>query len=300
MTRSTTFVALLAWGLIAACGEPEDTGTPLTGEPGLFQLSFTHDGVQRETVVYVPTSYAAGEGTPLMINFHGFGGDGAQHLQWTDMRELAERDAVIVAYPTGTELDGYTHWNSSLPGGDNKSEADDFGFVALLIETVAASYDLDTGRVYAVGYSNGGMMSFGLACFESGLVAAVGSVSGAMLDDAVAGCETSHPTAVITLHGTSDDTLPYDGGEGHPSAQDVVDFWVDLNQAAAEPVVGEDSSGGATIHHAAYEGGTGGVAVHHYRYVDGGHVWFDDSYEGADATTLVWDFLTRFDQDGAL
>ncbi len=290
---------LLGACLLAACGEVEDSALP-TGEPGMFRLSFEHDGVQRETVVYVPSSYAAGEGTALVLNFHGYGGTGESHVQWTDMRELAERDGVIVAYPTGTEMEGTTHWNCSLPSEDNKSDADDFGFVEVLVDTIAASYDLDEGRVYAVGYSNGGMMAFGLACFRNDLVAAVGSVSGAMLDDAAGGCETTHPTSVITLHGTADSVLPYEGGEGMLPAEEVVDFWVESNQAATEPITGEDSSGGATIQHLAYDGGTGGAAVHHYRYVDGDHVWFDDTYEGADASVLVWDFLVRFDRDGAL
>ena len=295
----SSLAVLLGVSLLAACGEPEET-LVLSGEPGMFRLSFEHDDVQREAIVYVPSSYAAGEGTALMVNFHGYGGTGETHLQWTDMRELAERDGTIVAYPTGTENEGSTHWNCSLPSEDNKSTADDFGFVEVLIDTISASYDVDEGRVYAVGYSNGGMMAFGLACFRSDLVAAVGSVSGAMLDDAVAGCETTHPTSIITLHGTADSVLPYEGGEGMLPAEEVIDLWVDLNQADTEPVTGEDKTGGATIQHLAYEGGTGGAAVHHYRYVDGDHVWFDDSYQGADASTLVWDFLNRFDRDGAL
>jgi polyhydroxybutyrate depolymerase len=235
--------------LLTACGEPDDTGVQLSGEPGLFRLSFSHGDVQRETIVYVPSSYTVGEATALMINFHGYGGTGETQLQATDMRELAERDGVILAYPSGTELEGSTHWNCSLPSEDNKSTADDFGFVEVLIDTIAASYSLDEGRVYAVGYSNGGMMAFGLACFRSDRVAAVGSVSGAMLDDAAAGCEMTHPTSVITLHGTADSVLPYDGGDGMLPAQEAIDRWVEWNQTDTKPVTGEDASGGATIQH---------------------------------------------------
>ena len=292
--------ALAALSLLAACGSDALEDTPLTGEPGLFRLSFEHNDVPRESIVIVPTSYDPAAAAPVLLNFHGFGGTAEGHLQWADMRELSERDGVVLVYPQGTLLDGYSHWNSSLDSEDNKSDADDFGFVGLLIDTIAASYAIDAGRVYAVGYSNGGMMAFGLACFESDRVAAVGAVSGAMLDDAVELCESNHPTSVITLHGTADSVLPYEGSEGHPPAEDVIEFWVDLNQADTEPVTGEDSSGGATIQHMAYEGGTNGAAVHHYRVVDGDHVWFEETYDGSDASTLVWDFLSRFDVDGAL
>ena len=286
-------------GLLTSCAsspgeETEDTA--LVGQSGLFRLAFEHLGVTRQAIVYVPDS--VGVGAPLMINFHGFGGTAEGHLEWADMRALADRDGTIVAYPQGTELDGSSHWNSSLPSGDNKSDADDFGLVEVLIDTIAASYDVDDGRVYAVGYSNGGMMSFGLACFRNDLVAGVGSVSGAMLDDAALACEIEHPTAVITLHGTADSVLGYDGGEGMLPAEEVVDTWVELNKASTEPTSGEDSSGGATIQHLAHEGGTGNTAIHHYRYVGGDHVWFEETYEGSDASTLVWDFLHRFDREG--
>jgi polyhydroxybutyrate depolymerase len=292
--------ALLSVCILASCGDSRDAGDPLSGEPGLFRLSFEHDGVQRETMVYVPSSYTVEQSAALMFNFHGYGGTGDAHLQWADMRALADRDGVIVAYPTGTEMDGSTHWNCSLPSADNKSTADDFGFVEVLIDTVAATYNLDEERVYAVGYSNGGMMAFGLACFLSDRVAAVGSVSGVMLDDAAADCETSHPTSVITLHGTADGVLPYEGGEGMLPAREAVDLWVDWNRADATPTTGEDASGGMAIQHWAHEGGTGGAAVHHYSYEGGDHVWFEETYEGKDASTLVWDFLIRFDQNGAL
>ena len=291
---------LLGVGLLVSCGPSAESVSALSGEPGLFRLSFEHNAVQRQTIVYVPDSYTSGEAAPLMLNFHGYGGTGETQLQWTDMRQLAERDGVIVAYPTGTEEDGSTHWNCSLPSEDNKSSADDFGFVEVLIDTIAASYSLDRQRVYAAGYSNGGMMAFGLACFRSDLVAAVGSVSGAMLDDAAADCETSHPTSVITLHGTADSVLPYAGGEGMLAAEAVIDLWVERNQASTEAVTGKDASGGATIQHRAHEGGTSGAAVHHYSYAGGGHVWFEETYQGSDASTLVWDFLTRFSQEGAL
>ncbi|MDG0973170.1 MAG: hypothetical protein P8O07_03345, partial [Crocinitomicaceae bacterium] len=64
-------------------------------------------------------------------------------------------------------------------------------------------------RIYAVGYSNGGMMAYGLANYRSDLIAAVASVSGVMLD-----CTrpTSHPMPIVHLHGTSDGVLPYNGG----------------------------------------------------------------------------------------
>lgn len=328
--HTSTITALVVWSLLGACSPPADTKGPVgsgdpedtdsggatsdtgdtggtddpvvsyTGEPGTFDWIFEHNGVERHTILYVPESYTVGPGTPLVINFHGFGQENEGQLKRADMRELAERDAVIVAYPAGTMLDGQLHWNNSLPSDDNESTADDFGFVEMLIDTISDSYDLDTSRVYAVGFSNGGMMSYALACFRSDLVAAIGSVAGAMKDDAYYGCQPEHPTSVIILHGAQDPDLPYSGEEGVPSVQDVVDYWVGFDQTGTTAATGVDSSGGGTVERLSYKGGTGGVAVEHYRYVEGVHEWFDETYEGSDATTLVWDFVTRFDRRGAL
>ena len=49
----------------------------------------------------------------------------------------------------------------------------------LSVNDISSKYNVDIERVYAVGYSNGGMMAYGLANYKSDLIAAVGSVSGA-------------------------------------------------------------------------------------------------------------------------
>lgn len=58
--------------------------------------------------------------------------------------------------------------------------------------------------------SNGGMMSYTLAC-NTTLLAAMGPVSGTQLDP----CRSPHPVSVTAVHGTADPNVPYGGGEGH-------------------------------------------------------------------------------------
>ena len=64
--------------------------------------------------------------------------------------------------------------------GSNNCNLSDFGFIETLIEEISFNYNIDLERIYAVGYSNGGMMAYGLANHNSELIAAVASVSGAM------------------------------------------------------------------------------------------------------------------------
>ena len=271
---------------------PDTSPMPDTGAPGTFSLELRHDGLSREAIVYVPSSYDPGTSTPLVLNFHGFGGTASDHMMWADMRDLAELDGAIVVYPQGSRLDGSPHWNAALPGGDNKSDADDLGYVRALVDRIAQTHAFDADRVYATGFSNGGMMAAALACYASDLVAAVGVVSGQQLDTGSA-CDPSHPTGFISLHGTDDGVLSYG------TVQDAVDFWVQANDTSTAPITEQARAGGMTIERFVYAGGRSGVSVEHYRYVGGDHVWFGETYEGADASELVWEFLTRHDIRGA-
>lgn len=266
---------------------------------GLIEVSLFHGGVDREALLYVPETYDHLNGAPLMLNFHGFSLDANTQLQLADMRSLADRDGFLLAYPQGTELGGYPFWNALPVSEDkNKSSVDDLGFVRDLIAQIESSYPLDRSRIYASGFSNGGMMAYALACYERDLVAAVGVVSGQLLDGE--NCAPESPTAVIKLHGTNDRVLPYNGGYGQLSVQDAIDFWVTHNETATSPQVEVFTQGGTTIERQVYGRGKNGVAVEHYKYLEGEHDWFRQRVEGLDASELLWNFVSRYSSEGLL
>jgi len=257
--------------------------------------SIVHDGINREYVLYIPNSYSGTSHVPIMLNFHGFSGSASEYMIEADMRSLAESDTFVLIYPQGSCLDGSSHWNACLPGGDNKSDADDFGFIEAMITEISSEYNVDMNRIYAAGYSNGGMMAYGLANFKSELIAAVASVSGTMLD-----CigPTNHPMPVIHLHGTSDSVLPYNGNSDFSSAQTVLDHWIDFNNTTTNPTVSSDNNGGMTIEHYLYDQGDSTVSVEHYKYIGGNHVWFSATYQGQNTAELLWNFVSRYDING--
>lgn len=259
--------------------------------------TISHDNEVREYMLYVPSSYNSANPTPVVMNFHGFGGQAADYMNYADMRSLADAENFILVYPQGTCLDGSSHWNTSLPGGDNKSSADDFGFIEALINDLNSGYNIDQERIYACGYSNGGMFAYGLANYKSDLVAAVGSVSGTMLDF---NAPTTHPMPVIHLHGTSDGTIPYNGSSDWSSAQSVIDYWVNFNNTITTPITDSDSNGGMTVEHYLYDQGDSSVSVEHYKYVGGDHIWFNNTYQGQNAAQLVWSFLSKYDINGLM
>ena len=273
-----------------------DSPAPEGGPSGTFVVSLEHDGLEREAIVYVPESYSAAADTPLVLNFHGFGGIARWHMEDADLRPQADRSGGLLIVPQGANLDGSPHWNPVALGGDNKSNVDDFGFVEALLDAIQAAYPYNPERVSAIGYSNGGMMALGLACSRSEWIASAGSVSGALLDN---NCDLSHPMSVITLHGTRDSTIPYDGSGEYFSAVEAVDYWRGESGAEeGEMVVLQD--GNTTIRHWPHEGGMDGTAVHHYRVMGGEHIWYNFSSDGLTANDRIWDFLTAFSVNGRL
>ena len=288
-------------GLLGCSSEPAATDSggvdlPDDRAPGTFTVRLEHDGIEREAIVYVPESYAASADTPLVLNFHGFGGIARYHMEDGDLRPQADRTGGLLVIPQGSDMNGSSHWNPVATGGDNKSSADDLGFAEALLDAIQAAYPYNAERVSAVGYSNGGMMALGLACSRSELIASAGSVSGVLLDN---GCELSHPMSVITLHGTQDSVIPYDGTGEYFSAMEVVDYWRGENGAEeADVVLFED--GNTTIRHWPHEGGEAGTAVHHYRVMGGAHVWYNFEVDGLSANDRIWDFLTAYSVNGRL
>ena len=162
-------------------------------------LTLLHDNLEREYILYVPSTYNESLPMPLVFNFHGFGGVANDYMNYADMRDLSESEGFVLVYPQGTCLNGSSHWNPSLPSEDNKSNAYDFGFIEALINHLSSAYSIDSERVYACGYSNGAMFSYGLACYKSNLIAAIGAVSGTMVDS---DCTPEHSIPLINIHGT--------------------------------------------------------------------------------------------------
>ena len=257
--------------------------------------SIVHDNIDREYILYVPSSYDGTSAVPILFNFHGFGGSASQFMQEADMRSLAEADTFILVYPQGSCLDGSSHWNPCPIGGDNKSTADDVGFFESMISEISSQYTIDMERIYAAGYSNGGMMAYGLANYKSDLIAAVASVSGAMLN-----CTgpTSHPMPVVHLHGTSDAVVSYNGSNDWNSVQSTLDYWTSFNNTISTPTINTDNTGGMTIEHYSFEQGDNSVSVEHYKYIGGDHVWFNEPYQGQNASELVWNFMSKYDING--
>jgi len=302
--RSVSYLLLLSFFVFSCENDENDTynnnlddtnnnnGSSTSIETGLLERTLQHDGMRRSYIVYVPNSYDGTAALPILFNFHGFGDSDSSYMQNADMRALADSENFMLVYPQGSLLSGSSHWNAALPGGDNKSAADDLGFFEAMLESISDSYQIDANRVYACGYSNGGMFAYALACYKSNLIAAFGSVSGVVLDTSGT-CVPNHATPLINIHGTNDGVLPYNGSSDYSSVADALNYWRGINNTTTSTSEIYNDNG-TTIEQYLYTGGDNGSSVVHYKVIGGGHVWFDMNYNGASTGRLVWDFVSQY------
>jgi polyhydroxybutyrate depolymerase len=299
MKRHILFLIIPFLFLQSCTNQSSDTNTEDTTTTSCYSnlnaQTISHDGENRDYILYVPSSYDGLSPVPLMMNFHGYGGTASEFINDADMRAVADANEFILVYPQGSCLEGSPHWNPCLSDEDNKSSVDDLGFVEALVNEISSQYNLDIERIYAAGFSNGGMMAYGLANYKSDLVAAVSSVSGVMLTCAGA---ISHPIPVLHLHGTSDSVIPYEGNSLFLSAQNVLDSWIDFNNTTTTATINSETIDGRTVEHYIYDEGDNNVSVEHYKYIGGNHTWFRTTYQGNTTAQLIWNFVSRYDING--
>jgi polyhydroxybutyrate depolymerase len=273
-----------------------------------INASITHDGIQRDYILYIPDLYDGNTAVPLVLNFHGYGSNAAQQMFYGDFRDIADTEGFLLVHPEGTTFIGDQFWNVGFPG--LSSNIDDVGFTEALIDELATLYAIDFDRVYATGMSNGGFMSFLLACQLSEKIAAVASVTGSMTQDTFDDCNAQHPTPVLQIHGTDDGVVLYNGNNLSIPIADVISYWVDFNNCETTPTTTTlpdvDVSDGSTIEHSVYEDGDNGITTEHMKVIGGGHTWPGSVINTAgtnqdiDASMEIWLFFSRFDINGPL
>ena len=181
---------------------------PAVGLPGPRIITLhTADG-DRSATVHRGSSAAAG--APLVVVLHGARGTGADMRANLGWDALADREGLVIAYPDGLDRT----WNAGRccgPARDRK--IDDVAFLDALVATLRR--DDDVGDVYAVGFSNGAMMSYAWACARPGALAGIGPVAGALTVD----CPAPVPLTVVAVHGTRDERVPITGGRGPSGVQ---------------------------------------------------------------------------------
>ncbi|MGH2463142.1 MAG: alpha/beta hydrolase family esterase [Candidatus Limnocylindria bacterium] len=219
---------------------------------------------------------------PLLIALHPFRGRPESLMLSSRFADLAATDGVLVAFPAGVS----ESWNAGTCCGDAVIQGiDDVAFIRGLIEALEAEYPVDPGRVFVTGFSNGGMLAYRVGCELSDLITAIGVVAGARMTD----CQLATPVSLIALHGTSDNSVPFDGGEGargidYPSVLEAVEGWAQADGCAAQPTTEESQEATRT----AWSDCADGSRVLLIAATNQGHFWF---FPEPDASVELWTFF---------
>jgi polyhydroxybutyrate depolymerase len=253
-----------------AAGTTSSGGAPGCGlpavAPGTTERTVVSSGKDRKVRVHVPPGYDATSDVPLVMVFHGYTETAQQIENISQMTPVSDAHGFVVTYAQGIS----NSWNAGkCCGTASATQVPDVQFVSDLIDAVSTDLCIDQKRVYAAGFSNGGMLSNRLACELSNRIAAFAPVSGPLAMD---GCKPTRFMPMIEFHGTGDFVVPYNGGGigGALSAPDNFDFW--RTNAACTDAPAEVYKNGDTtcVESSQCQGGT---AVRLCTVQNGGHQW---------------------------
>lgn len=303
--RMRLFVLLVVMLMLIVPVRAQDTDTPTMTCPasesltfGLQEVTFTVDDVTRSAFVYVPETYDPTTPAPLVMSFHGFASNPLQQRVFSAWDSLADTHGFIAAYPKGTGF--LLRWNSGKLGfGD--SSADDVAYVGALIDTLSERFCIDATRVYANGLSNGGGMSYRLACELSDRITAMGGVAGYYT---LATCEPTRAVPAMIFHGDADPIVPIEGTEiGIGPSPDIAD-WVLEWSVRNDCQTVETLETVGTVSGTRYTDCTDNADVVYYVVGGGGHTWPGGGAQPAftsgptnrdvDASALMWAFFSQY------
>jgi polyhydroxybutyrate depolymerase len=221
----TKLISFLALAMVLGCGSTDSSNAASTGgqvfspDPPLVI-----GGDERPSGVDIPTDYDPTVSYPLLMVLHGAGTDGRTETGYLQLFGFVDPKQFIMVFPDGTPNEEDRRlWNGAVCCTQDDN-IDDVGYLSGLIEEAQRTYNIDAGRVYLIGHSNGGFMSFRMACEVAPLFTAMASLAGGTYEDP-ADCDPgTPPVSVLVVHGTADDTIPYDGAPGeYPGAIEIVE-----------------------------------------------------------------------------
>jgi polyhydroxybutyrate depolymerase len=280
--------------------------------PGRYEIHLQVGGRDRMALVHVPQNHAADKPSPLVMAIHG-GGGGAIFQADDDNYGLitkSEAAGFIAVFPNGISQTGngmLATWNAGKCCARARDEnVDDVGFLRALVADVGKRVSIDRQRVYAIGMSNGAMMSYRLACEASDVFHGIMAVSGT---DNTQRCTPKQPVPVLHIHAQDDPLVQFNGGAGKNrlfSEEAVTDFvsvpdsiakWVKLDHASpkARRVLQVDGA-----YCDLYEATPGGAPVELCVTETGGHSWPGGNKARAEespsraisANDLMWEFFS--------
>ncbi len=185
-------------------------------------------GESRTFIVHIPTGYTGSSPVPVVIDFHPLGGTGSSQESSSGWKAKCDSVGCIAVFPDSSASKGGNAWNAGYCCNDaQKNKVDDVQFARDIIKYLTANTCADPKRIYASGGSNGGGMTYRMACEAADVIAAVAPVdfrcvtgtdplaTAVTADNNMAcTCKLPRPLSVIAWDEKADTTIvPYAGGQ---------------------------------------------------------------------------------------
>lgn len=242
----------------------------------------TIDGIEREYILHLPADYGTAK-LPLVMVFHGGGGNAEQVKEHTKFNKLADNEDFIVVYPNAVDK----NWNDGRIGEKLPTDIDDVKFISTMLDTLIANYNINSGRVFATGISNGGFFSFYLALKLSERILAIAPVAANLPENLKDTYKTSLPVSLLLINGTKDPLVKYDGGPvgfkddetgrgTSLSTSWTISIWTknnDCQQSSKIEEIDDTEDDGCKAEKTSYYRCKDGTEVILVKITGGGHTW---------------------------
>ena len=277
-----------------------------------------HEGIEREYILHVPENL--NNDSSIVFVIHGYTGSAEGIAAYSGMNSIAEREGFIAVYPQGTtDSYGNAFFNVSY-GFNDESTINDVSFIRELVKSISHEFNLKRKKAFATGMSNGGDMSYLLACTSSDLFKAVAPVAGVLMKGLKDSCELNSPVPVFEIHGTADKISLFEGDlnneEGWGAYYDLpstIDFFAERYQLVnktVKQITSKESGADYDIFFERHWTNDLEEEVWMYRIEGGRHVWpgtkskwwndplarlyFGSGNEDINASEEVWAFFKKY------
>jgi polyhydroxybutyrate depolymerase len=279
--------------------------------PGDHTRTLTVSNLYRSYLVHVPPQYDHDVPTPVVLIYHGGGGNANSMVRFSGLNAKSDKAGFIAIYPNGTGRFSriLTFNGGNCCGYAMNNDVDDVEFTRQLLDNLAQVANVDPKRVFATGMSNGAILTYRLASELSERIAAIAPVAGPMGTET---CSPKRPVPVIHFHGSADQHAPFAGGKGVGvsgtdffSVEHSIQAWIKANGCQQEPVVEKlpDKVGdGTTTTRKTYGSGKNGSEVVLVVIEGGGHTWpgqparlrsLGKSTKNISANDMMWKFFQK-------
>ena len=306
MNEMTKILYLIAILSLLSCNKEDDDSDDQALELEFYD-SIESDGLERTYFVHLPESYNSTNEYPLIFAMHGGGSLGYQGIEGqSQLSQLSDAENFIVVYPEGFEQLGFRTWNAGdcCPSATTLG-TDDVGFIIELLEKLKLELSIDSKKVYAAGFSNGGQLAYKLANRYPNKFAAASAVAGVLQDFPF---DPTRKVPIIHFHSYQDSTAPFNGGFSDaqfinfefPSVDSTLLLIANnYNCGLIKQTIFSDTN---TYDFFRYSDCDNNVQIELYVSQDGGHTWPGgqalpnmEMTNHFNASNLMWQFFNSYE-----